>query len=77
MGSGAGRSILQRRSVRVSKIVLDAMGGDHAPDAILQGAGLAVERGFARAEDVILVGPEGVVRDAALLVRRVVDAGAI
>lgn len=48
----------------MSKIVLDAMGGDHAPDAILQGAGLAVERGFARAEDVILVGPEGVVRDA-------------
>lgn len=48
----------------MSKIVLDAMGGDHAPDAILEGAGLAVQRGITAAQDVTLAGPEAVVRDA-------------
>jgi glycerol-3-phosphate acyltransferase PlsX len=47
----------------VSRIVLDAMGGDHAPAAVLQGAALAVERGFVRADELVLVGPEAQVRD--------------
>jgi glycerol-3-phosphate acyltransferase PlsX len=41
----------------VIKVVLDAMGGDHAPRANLEGAMLAVERGHVLAEQVVLTGP--------------------
>jgi glycerol-3-phosphate acyltransferase PlsX len=41
----------------VIKLVLDAMGGDHAPVANLEGAKLAVERGFAKPEQIVLAGP--------------------
>ena len=40
-------------------VAVDAMGGDHAPGAIVQGAIDAARKGH----PVILVGPEGVVRD--------------
>lgn len=39
------------------KLVLDAMGGDHAPVANLEGAKLAVERGVAKPEQIVLAGP--------------------
>ena len=38
------------------QVVLDAMGGDHAPRAALDGAALAVESGFIAPEELILVG---------------------
>jgi glycerol-3-phosphate acyltransferase PlsX len=44
-------------------VVIDAMGGDHAPDAILEGAALAVEKGFAAAEEITLVGRESLLRE--------------
>jgi glycerol-3-phosphate acyltransferase PlsX len=45
----------------MSKIVLDAFGGDHAPHECVAGVALAVQRGFVRPDQVILTGPsEGV-----------------
>ncbi len=41
----------------MNKVVLDAMGGDFAPRCNLAGAKLAVERGFASPEQILLVGP--------------------
>ncbi len=43
----------------LAPVAVDAMGGDHAPGAIVQGAIDAARKGF----PVTLVGPEGVVRD--------------
>jgi glycerol-3-phosphate acyltransferase PlsX len=40
------------------KVALDAMGGDHAPDAVIEGARLAVEKGYLQAEQIVLVGRE-------------------
>lgn len=45
------------------RVVLDAMGGDHAPDSILAGVALSLERGFVAAGEVAVVGREGVLRD--------------
>jgi glycerol-3-phosphate acyltransferase PlsX len=42
----------------VIRIAIDAMGGDHAPQAIVEGAIGAVELGFAHPGEVILVGHE-------------------
>ena len=50
----------------MSKIVLDAVGGDHAPREVILGVKLALERGHARASELILVGPEAEVRAAAV-----------
>ena len=44
-------------------VVLDAMGGDHAPDAILEGAALAITRGFATADEITLVGRKALLRE--------------
>jgi glycerol-3-phosphate acyltransferase PlsX len=44
-------------------VILDAMGGDHAPDAILEGAALAVTSGFATADQITLVGREELLRE--------------
>ncbi len=44
---------------RIAPVAVDAMGGDHAPGAIVQGAINAARKGRA----VILVGPEARVRD--------------
>lgn len=38
------------------KVVLDAMGGDHAPDAAVDGAALAIESGFISVDELVLVG---------------------
>jgi len=43
------------------RIALDAMGGDHAPDAIVRGALLAVEE--YPGVEIILVGREEVLRE--------------
>ncbi len=48
----------------MSKIVLDAVGGDHGPKEVIAGVQLAFQRGYAKPSDLILVGPEAVVRDA-------------
>jgi len=44
---------------RIAPVAVDAMGGDHAPGAIVQGAINAARKGV----DVVLVGPEALVRD--------------
>ena len=38
------------------KVVLDAMGGDQAPDAALEGVVLAIEKEFVGVEELVLVG---------------------
>ena len=53
----------------MTKLVLDAMGGDHAPDAVLDALSMSVERGIVTADQVLLVGP----RD--LLERRLEERG--
>jgi len=49
----------------MTKIVLDAVGGDHGPKEVIAGVKLAFQRGYAQPSDLILVGPEAVVREAA------------
>src|SRR5262245_15041156 len=49
----------------MSKIVLDAVGGDHAPVEVAKGVALALQRGHVSAQEVLLVGPEAIVRSAA------------
>ncbi len=39
------------------RIALDTMGGDHAPEETLAGALLAVEKGWLKPEEILLVGP--------------------
>ncbi len=46
----------------MGKVVLDAVGGDHAPREVVRGVALALERGHTVLEDLILVGPAAVVR---------------
>ncbi len=38
------------------KVILDAMGGDHAPDSILDGLALSIQDGFVEAGEVLVVG---------------------
>jgi glycerol-3-phosphate acyltransferase PlsX len=45
----------------VTRIVLDAVGGDHAPKEAIAGVALAVQRGFIAAPDILLTGPRDVV----------------
>ena len=46
------------------KVVLDAMGGDHAPDVVLDGVIQAIERGFVGLDEVVLVGSKGLLADS-------------
>ena len=46
------------------KVVVDVMGGDNAPDAVVEGSALASKSGFARGEQIILVGQEDVIRES-------------
>ncbi len=46
----------------MSKIVLDAFGGDHAPKETVAGVALALERGYVRPEQLLLTGPREAVR---------------
>lgn len=41
----------------MTKVVLDALGGDHAPNEVVAGLAMALERGYARPEQVSLAGP--------------------
>lgn len=41
----------------MTKVVLDVLGGDHAPKEVIGGLALALERQFARADQVLLAGP--------------------
>ena len=38
------------------KVILDAMGGDHAPDSILDGLAMSIQEGFVEAGEVLVVG---------------------
>ena len=49
----------------MSRIVLDAVGGDHAPQETVAGVALALQRGFIEPDEVVLTGPEADVRAAA------------
>ena len=48
----------------MSRIVLDAVGGDHAPTEAIAGVALAVQQGYIRPDEIILTGPEAMVREA-------------
>jgi glycerol-3-phosphate acyltransferase PlsX len=48
----------------MSKVVLDAVGGDHAPTEAVAGVKLALENGYLEPGEVILTGPEAMVRQA-------------
>ncbi len=41
----------------MTKVVLDALGGDHAPKEVIAGLALALERQYARPDQVSLTGP--------------------
>jgi glycerol-3-phosphate acyltransferase PlsX len=41
----------------MSKVVLDAIGGDHGAKECISGVALAIQKGFVRADQVILTGP--------------------
>ncbi len=45
------------------RIALDTMGGDHAPEETLRGALLAVEKGWLKPEEILLVGPFEMIRE--------------
>lgn len=49
----------------MTKIVLDAVGGDHAPTETVAGVAHALERGFVSPDEVLLTGPEAQVRESA------------
>jgi len=42
----------------VTKVVLDAVGGDHAPKEAIAGIAMAVQRGFVKPADLLLTGPQ-------------------
>ena len=48
----------------MSKIVLDAVGGDHAPKEAIAGVALALQNGYLAADQVVLTGPAQQVREA-------------
>jgi len=48
----------------LSKVVLDAVGGDHAPEEAIAGVAMAIERGFVEPADLMLTGSEALIRDA-------------
>lgn len=48
----------------MSRIVLDAVGGDHAPKEAIAGVAMALQNGFLQADEVVLTGPEQQVREA-------------
>lgn len=50
----------------MTKVVLDAFGGDHAPKECIAGVALALQRGFVKPEQLVLTGP----RDAVLTALR-------
>ncbi|MFN9948138.1 MAG: phosphate acyltransferase PlsX [Planctomycetota bacterium] len=59
----------------MNKVVLDAVGGDHAPTECLAGVALALQKGFVQPGDLILTGPKDQV--AAALRSQGLDAAGI
>ena len=49
----------------MAKVVLDAVGGDHAPVEVLKGVALALEKGHCDATHLILTGPKDQVLEQA------------
>lgn len=49
----------------MSRIVLDAVGGDHAPKQAIAGVAMALQNGYLKADEVVLTGPEQQVHEAA------------
>ena len=41
----------------MTKVVLDAFGGDHAPKEAVAGVAMAIQRGFVKPEQILLTGP--------------------
>lgn len=50
----------------MTKVVLDAVGGDHAPKECVAGVAMALQKGFVRPDQIILTGP----RDAVIAAMR-------
>jgi len=48
----------------VTKVVLDAVGGDHAPAEAIAGVFMAVQKGFVKPADLVLTGPRDLVGKA-------------
>lgn len=48
----------------MTKVVLDAVGGDHAPKEAIAGLILAIQRGYVTPADVLLTGPKDMVAQA-------------
>ncbi len=48
----------------MTKVVLDAAGGDHAPKECIAGVAMAIQRGFVRGDQVVLTGPKAAIEDA-------------
>jgi phosphate acyltransferase len=46
------------------KVALDAVGGDHAPKEAIAGVAMAIERGYVQPGQLLLTGPEAMLRDA-------------
>lgn len=59
----------------MSRVVLDAAGGDHAPGSILDGVSESIKRGDLRPSDILLTGPADAVR--AEMIARELDVDAI
>ena len=49
----------------MTRIVLDAVGGDHAPSEALIGVSMALDKGYIQPGEVLLTGPEAQVKEAA------------
>ncbi len=49
----------------MTRIVLDAVGGDHAPAETIAGVALALQHGYLEPDEIILTGPEAMVRESA------------
>jgi glycerol-3-phosphate acyltransferase PlsX len=62
---------------QVERVVLDAVGGDHAPAEVLKGVALALKRGHTVPGELILVGPRDLVVQQAQLHGVPVGAGQI
>lgn len=48
----------------MTKVVLDAIGGDHAPREAVAGVAMALQRGFLKQDQILLTGPRDQVRAA-------------
>src|SRR5262249_11996751 len=51
----------EKKGAQVQRVVLDAVGGDHAPAEVLKGVALALKRGHTVPGELILVGPRDLV----------------